>query len=244
MSKKEFYKTTPETFTTLALLKQKYPNTFFDDAEKIRPLKTKIHKPLIRALKGEVSQDSIMRALAVYTSRKVYVEKFMVDGAQRIDLEGNPCKPVIEAHVISARSLLKMFEEKGLDGIPLVPLEEEKLEHLKDKKAKQPPPPPKPPVPKKKTIETVEKTEKNEKPIVKSVKKPAAKSVKKPMVKTVRKKTRQPKSVKNKQGVAKQQPVVIQRKKRVFKKPESEEKPISEVHKEKPTLSLRRKPKP
>jgi len=238
---REFYKTTPETFTTLALLKQRYPNTFFDEAEKVRPLKTKIHKPLIRALKGEVSQDSIRRAIAVYTSRKVYIEKLASDGAQRIDLEGNPCKPIKEQHMMLARSLLKKFEEKGLDDIPLVPMEEEKLQFLKDKKPKQPPPPPKKKVVEQPTEKVVKKVEKKPKS---PVKKPVVQHVQKPTVKVEKKTISRKKSVKQpRQSVAKQQPVVIQRKKRVFKKPESEKKPISEVHKGKPTLSLRRKPK-
>jgi len=239
MSKKEFYKTTPETFTTLALLKQRYPNTFFDEAEKVRPLKTKIHKLLIRDLKSEVSQDSIRRALAVYTSRKVYIEKLVIDGAQRIDLEGNPCKPVIEAHVISARSLLKMFEEKGLDGIPLVPIEPEKLEFLKDKKPKQPPPPPK-----KKIEQPVEKpAEKVEKKPESPVKKPIVQHVQKPAVKVEKKTISRKKSVKQppRQSTAKQ-PTVIIRKRRVLDKPQSENQE-SVQHKAKPILSLRRKPK-
>jgi len=69
-------RTTPESLTTLALLKEKYPQFFVDD-EKIVLLKKGIHKRIGMELKGVVSQDSIERAVRIYFGRKAYLQKII-----------------------------------------------------------------------------------------------------------------------------------------------------------------------
>ncbi len=95
-------KITPEQIATaeelLVVLKRKFPNTFFDNAEEIRPLKIDIHRDIHAVLAHHYSKKLIRRALHLYINQVAYRNKLMCD-IQRIDLEGNICGIVTEEHV-------------------------------------------------------------------------------------------------------------------------------------------------
>jgi len=95
-------KITPEQITAaeelLVVLKRKFPHTFFDNAEEIRPLKIDIHRDIHAALVRHYSKKLIRRALHLYINQIAYRNK-LVNDIQRINLEGNSCGIVTEEHV-------------------------------------------------------------------------------------------------------------------------------------------------
>jgi ProP effector len=87
----------------LEILMEKFPNTFFRDPEKIKPIQKYIHKKIRRALNNRHSKDEISAALAIYTQQIEYCQKLM-EGGQRVDIEGNPCGEVSQQHQEDARA--------------------------------------------------------------------------------------------------------------------------------------------
>lgn len=107
----------------LALLKQKFPMTFFDDPQQIRPLKINIHLD-IRQVLGEIcSNKSIERALKIYAKQPAYYNLLKLN-AQRIDLDGNLCGEVTDEHIQFAKNAkekikhLKLQRKKLQQGFP------------------------------------------------------------------------------------------------------------------------------
>ncbi len=107
----------------LALLKQKFPKTFFDDPQQIRPLKINIHLD-IRQVLGEIcSNKSIERALKLYAKQPAYYSLLKLN-AQRIDLDGNLCGEVTDEHIQFAKNAkekikhLKLQRKKLQQGFP------------------------------------------------------------------------------------------------------------------------------
>lgn len=107
----------------LALLKQKFPKTFFDDPQQIRPLKINIHID-IRQVLGEIcSNKSIERALKLYAKQPAYYSLLKLN-AQRIDLDGNLCGEVTDEHIQFAKNAkekikhLKLQRKKLQQGFP------------------------------------------------------------------------------------------------------------------------------
>lgn len=87
----------------LEILLEKFPNTFFSDPAQIKPVQKYIHKKIRRALNNRYTKDEISAALAIYTQQIEYCEKLM-EGGQRVDIEGNPCGEVSEQHQEDARA--------------------------------------------------------------------------------------------------------------------------------------------
>ncbi|MDM8560563.1 ProQ/FinO family protein [Candidatus Parabeggiatoa sp. HSG14] len=96
----------------LEILFEKFPNTFFREPEKIRPLQKYIHKKIRRTLNEEYTKEELSTALAIYTQSIDYCKKLML-GGQRIDLEGNPCNDeVSEQHQEDAKA--RIIGEKAM----------------------------------------------------------------------------------------------------------------------------------
>lgn len=107
----------------LALLKQKFPKTFFDDPQLIRPLKINIHLDIRQVLGEACSNKSIERALKLYAKQPAYYNLLKLN-AQRIDLDGNLCGEVTDEHIQFAKNAkekikqLKLQRKKLQQGFP------------------------------------------------------------------------------------------------------------------------------
>jgi len=85
---------------------EKFPKTFFKEPEKIRPIQKYIHKKLRRLLDYKYSKEEISATLSFYTQTREYCEILILDGQQRVDLEGNSCGEVSEEHKKDAKARL------------------------------------------------------------------------------------------------------------------------------------------
>jgi len=104
-----------KTAQLLALLKEKYPKTFFSEADKVRPLKIDIHVDLCAALGDEYSKTAVKRALKNYAKTPEYFA-VLKKGESRIDLNGEPCGVVSEEHIEiaeNAKARQKRRQDRG-----------------------------------------------------------------------------------------------------------------------------------
>lgn len=90
----------------LEILMEKFPNTFFKSAEKIRPVQKYIHKKIRRALNNEYTKEEISSALALYTQNIDYCRK-LIEGGERIDLAGNSCGEISSQHIEDAKARIE-----------------------------------------------------------------------------------------------------------------------------------------
>ena len=67
-------------------LAEKWPNAFFADPQKRRPLKVGVHLDILEALPG-VNKKTLSAALRFYTRHPCYVQA-VVKGQARVDLSG------------------------------------------------------------------------------------------------------------------------------------------------------------
>lgn len=106
MSSDEPAQTSPQRLSSgeevLALLKEKFPKTFFNHPRDIRPLKINIHLDIRQALGDVCSNKAIERALKLYAKQPAYYSLLKLN-AQRIDLEGNLCGEVTDEHIQFAK---------------------------------------------------------------------------------------------------------------------------------------------
>jgi sRNA-binding protein len=73
----------------IAVLAAKFPKCFAVPDTGRRPLKVGIDADLLAALSGTIPRTDLIRALAMYCSSHGYLER-VLNGAWRIDLQGNP----------------------------------------------------------------------------------------------------------------------------------------------------------
>jgi len=113
---------------------EKFPQTFFREPEKVRPIQKYVHKKLRRALDYEYTKDEVSATLALYTQTPEYCRAVM-EGGERIDLEGNPCGQVSEQHQEDAKA--RFLGEKAMrpakqkkPKTPKPPLPNPQLEQL------------------------------------------------------------------------------------------------------------------
>jgi ProP effector len=115
--------------TMLEFLFEKFPKTFFKEAENIRPLQKYIHKKIYKALNYEYPREEISAGLALYTQNIDYC-KCLIDNKIRIDLEGNPCGEVSEQH--------KQDAEARLMGITSMREPKQNKNHVKENRLQRP----------------------------------------------------------------------------------------------------------
>ncbi|RKZ40543.1 MAG: hypothetical protein DRQ49_05600 [Gammaproteobacteria bacterium] len=101
MSRTVKLSTQPEEL--MEILFEKFPNTFFRESEKVRPLQRYIHKKVRMAFNGEYTKNEVSAAIALYTQNRNYC-KTVMKGGQRIDLEGNPCEEISQQHIKDAKA--------------------------------------------------------------------------------------------------------------------------------------------
>ncbi|MBS0970008.1 RNA chaperone ProQ [Chimaeribacter arupi] len=91
----------------IAYLAERFPLCFTAEGE-ARPLKIGIFQDLVERVQAEenLSKTQLRSALRLYTSSWRYLYGVKV-GAQRVDLDGNPCGELEEQHVEHARKQLE-----------------------------------------------------------------------------------------------------------------------------------------
>ena len=91
----------------IAYLAERFPLCFTSEGE-ARPLKIGIFQDLVERVQAEenLSKTQLRSALRLYTSSWRYLYGVKV-GAQRVDLDGNPCGELEEQHVEHARKQLE-----------------------------------------------------------------------------------------------------------------------------------------
>ncbi len=91
----------------IAFLAERFPLCFTAEGE-ARPLKIGIFQDLVERVQGEenLSKTQLRSALRLYTSSWRYFYGVKV-GAERVDLDGNPCGVLEEQHVEHARKQLE-----------------------------------------------------------------------------------------------------------------------------------------
>jgi ProP effector len=110
----------------LEILLEKFPNTFFREPEKIRPIQKYIHKKIRRVFDGKYTKNEILAALALYTQTIDYCKK-IIEGGERIDLEGKSCGEIPQQHIedalarVSGKKSMRPAKEKKAKP-PKVPL--------------------------------------------------------------------------------------------------------------------------
>jgi sRNA-binding protein len=96
------FELTPEQLSQakaiLAVFQEKFPEAFFSEPERIRPLKIDIHHDLYAVFAEQYAKKAINRALKLYTRNSDYFNALTL-GNQRVDLEGKPAGEVSQAHI-------------------------------------------------------------------------------------------------------------------------------------------------
>ncbi|WP_108650541.1 RNA chaperone ProQ [Dongshaea marina] len=94
-------------------LTEKFPNCFIAQGE-AKPLKIGIFQDLAERLKdeSELSKTTLRAALRQYTSSWRYLHGLKA-GAERVDLDGNPCGVLTEEHVEHAQAALKESKDRA-----------------------------------------------------------------------------------------------------------------------------------
>jgi ProP effector len=113
MSKK--YARTKAVITVLAA---KFPKCFAVPDKRRRALKVGIDADLLAALGGAIRRTELIRALAMYCSSDGYLER-VLNGAWRIDLQGNPAGVVTdddERHAEAKRAGIKARRDAGTEA--------------------------------------------------------------------------------------------------------------------------------
>ena len=77
----------------LDLLCERFPGTFARNPAEQRPLQRGIDRALVARLDGIVSRSALKRMLSIYTACPEY-RATLIEGAARIDLDGNPAGAV------------------------------------------------------------------------------------------------------------------------------------------------------
>src|SRR5260221_329942 len=96
-------------------LAEKWPNAFFADPQKRRPLKVGVRLDILQALPG-VNKKTLSAALRFYTRHPCYVQA-VVKGQARVDLSGVEVGPVSERdREMAAAELRKGAPEQEREG--------------------------------------------------------------------------------------------------------------------------------
>lgn len=100
-----------DVHATIALLTATGPNAFSIQFAGRRPLMVGIDKDILAVAEGAITKEELGAALRVYCSHKSYVKKLR-EGAQRIDLNGDPAGVVTAAQAANARRQIERMEER------------------------------------------------------------------------------------------------------------------------------------
>jgi ProP effector len=93
--------TRDEIQAAIGLLAARFPATFFVFERRRKPIKLGIHLDLLAALGGAITPDELGHVLRFYCGNGAYLHT-LVEGAARIDLDGNPCGTVTSNEATNA----------------------------------------------------------------------------------------------------------------------------------------------
>jgi ProP effector len=92
-----------EVRAAFALLSEKFPECFAVFEQRRRPLKIGIHRDILARLDGALTPRELSSTLGCYTANPSYRRR-LLEGATRIDLDGNVAGTVTAAQEAVARS--------------------------------------------------------------------------------------------------------------------------------------------
>jgi ProP effector len=95
----------------IELLAETFPRCFFVFERRRRPLKLGIHGDVLAALDGAITKEECATALRLYCSNASYL-KASIEGAPRIDLNGNAAGSVSTEEAANAKQRLAQREAK------------------------------------------------------------------------------------------------------------------------------------
>jgi ProP effector len=98
-------------YATVELLAATWPQCFSVKLAGRRPLKVGIAKDIATAAEGAITPEEQGAALHVYTSHKRYL-RTLQEGAQRVDLDGNPVGTVTAEQAAAARRRIERLEQR------------------------------------------------------------------------------------------------------------------------------------
>ncbi len=102
----------PHPREIVARLAEAYPDTFFTDGRKVRPLAIGLIRPLLAEREEklpDLSARQLRKAIRFYTQAAAY-HRAVLDGRERVDLEGNVAGQVTEKE--------QAYSKERLDAIP------------------------------------------------------------------------------------------------------------------------------
>ena len=101
----------------IALLAELYPKCFSIYEGRRRPLKIGIHKDILAAVDGALTPLELSNALRVYCANGAYLRSSR-EGAQRIDLDGNPAGIVVAEEAQGAKARLTARRASAMGATP------------------------------------------------------------------------------------------------------------------------------
>ena len=109
------------------LLEDKYPKCFVKHGQIPKPIKIGVKEEIYNSLKKQypdiVSRKVLTAHLAMYTASEEYLKCILVDGAMRVDLDGNPVEPISDEHKEAAKSTprkIKFFTNPVVEQKPTI----------------------------------------------------------------------------------------------------------------------------
>jgi ProP effector len=98
-------------YATIALLVATWPKAFSIEFAGRRPLKVGMGKDIAEATKGAITPEELEAAMNLYCRHKSYLKKLR-EGAERVDLDGNPVGVVTAAQADYARRHIERIDAR------------------------------------------------------------------------------------------------------------------------------------
>jgi ProP effector len=100
-----------DVYATVALLAATWPKAFSVEFAGRKPLKVGIGNEIAVATEGAITQAELDAALNLYCSHKSYLKKLR-EGAERVDVDGNPVGTVTAEQAATAHRRIQRMEER------------------------------------------------------------------------------------------------------------------------------------
>jgi ProP effector len=100
-----------DLYATIDLLAATWPKCFSGPISSRRPLKVGIGKEIAAAAEGAITPEELDAALRHYVGAKSYQQQLR-EGAQRVDLDGNPAGTVTSEQAARARRHIERLEAR------------------------------------------------------------------------------------------------------------------------------------
>jgi ProP effector len=104
-----------DAYATIALLAATWPACFGIEFAGRKPLKVGIGKNIAAVAEGAITPEELDAAMSLYCNGKPYL-KWLKEGAQRVDLDGNPAGTVTAAQAANARRRIERIDHPEARG--------------------------------------------------------------------------------------------------------------------------------